>query len=143
MQPGQTESGLGARLRSIAALLGEAVHTRAALLAAEVDLLLSKALLSLLAGLAAIAFATLAGLATIAATLIVVPESARALAAALSALILALFAATFLAWSIRLSKRRAFSASLEELGRDVEQLRGCAPASSQPGQNRQAPASQQ
>lgn len=131
MQPEQVESGLAARLRSIAALLGQAAHTRATLFAAEVELLISTALRALLAGLAAVAFAALSVVVAIAAILMAVPDSDRALAAAIAALALALTAITLMAWSTHLGKMRPFSSSLDELRQDVDELRGQAPESDQ------------
>jgi uncharacterized membrane protein YqjE len=127
MQPGQVEPGLGARLRSIAVLLGQAAHARAALFAAEIELLISTALRAFLTGLAAVAFATLAVLVAIVAILLAVPDSNRALTAAIAALVLALAAITLMAWSTNLGKVRPFSSSLDELRQDVDQLRGQAP----------------
>lgn len=131
MQPGQLEPGLGARLRSIAVLLGQAAHARAALIAAEIELLISTALRALIAGLAAVAFATLAVLVAIVAILLAVPDSDRPLTAAIAALTLALAAITLMAWSTRLGKMRPFSSSLDELRQDVDQLRGQAPGTDQ------------
>ena len=129
MQPGQPFSGLSARLRAIAALLGEVAHTRLALLAAEVDALVSASLRALFAGLAALTVAALALLSALAAILIAVPESFRAHAAGIAALVLAIIALALFRWVTRLSRVSAFSASLDELRRDLIELRNTQPAS--------------
>lgn len=129
MQPGQPLSGLSARLRAIAALLGEVAHTRLALLAAEVDALVSASLRTLLAGLGALTLAALALLSALAAILMAVPDSFRAHAAAISALVLAISALALFRWVSRLSRVSAFSASLEELHRDLTDLRNTPPSS--------------
>jgi hypothetical protein len=66
-------------------------------------------------------------LVAIVAILLAVPDSDRALTAALAALALALAAITLMAWSTNLGKVRPFSSSLDELRQDVDQLRGQAP----------------
>ena len=126
MQPGQAFTGLSARLRAIVALLGEVAHTRLALLAAEVDALVSASLRALLAGLAALALATLALLSALVAMLIAVPDSFRAHAAAIVALVLAIVALALFRWVARLSRISAFSASLDEVHRDLSELRNTA-----------------
>jgi len=129
MQPGQPFAGLSARLRAIVALLGDVVHTRLALLAAEIDALVSASLRALLAGLAALTLAAIALLSALAAMLMAVPESFRAHSAAIVALVLAVIAIGLFRWVARLSRVSAFSASLDELRRDLSELRD-APLSS-------------
>lgn len=130
MHAGLAKLGIGARLRSIASLLGESAHSRLALLAAEVDELLSGALRALVASLAALTFTALAIIALLAALAIGLPEAARAPTIALIAVLLAAIAATLFAWTARLLRIRAFSASLDELRKDLDHLRSSAAAQS-------------
>jgi uncharacterized membrane protein YqjE len=122
MQPENSGGGIGARLRAVGAALGELVLTRLTLVATEVEWLVASALQALLAGLAAVALMSLAVLTAVTATVMAVPESLRALAAAIAACVLGLAALGLFMWSARLARFGTFSGSLAELRTDLDSL---------------------
>ena len=122
MQPENSGGGFGARLRAVGVAFGELVLTRLTLVATEVEWLIATALRALLAGLAAVALMSLAVLTAITATIMAVPESSRAVAAALAACVLALAALGLFIWSARLARFGNFSGSLAELRADLDSL---------------------
>lgn len=132
MQPENSGGGFGARLRAVGIAFGELVLTRLTLVATEFEWLIATALRALLAGLAAVALMSLAILTAITAMIMAVPESARAMAAALAACVLALAAAGLFVWSARLARFGTFSGSLAELRTDLDSLQTTDPGRESP-----------
>lgn len=122
MQPENSGEGFGARLRAVGVAFGELLLTRLTLVATEFEWLIATALRALLAGLAAVALMSLAVLTAITAVVMAVPESSRAVAAALAACVLVVVALGLFVWSARLARFGTFAGSLAELRTDLDSL---------------------